>query len=158
MELKHSKSFYATLILMALLMFCSPQVSAQKTKSERVTVDVTAVTIGQLFSQLKKQTGYNFVINGDLAKSFTKVTVKAVNKPVKDVLNEVLERHNCTFDIDGRTVTVIRKADNSRKRVVKGVVRDATGQALPGVPVCIGNSRVCTVTDENGYYTFSIPS
>ena len=158
MRLKQSKSFYATLLLTALLVFCTPQVSAQKVKSEKVTVDVTAVTIGQFFNQLKKQTGYNFVINGDLAKSFTKVTVKAVDKPVKEVLNEVLGRHNCTFDIEGRTVTVIRKADNSKKRVVKGVVRDATGQVLPGVPVCIGNSRVCTVTDENGYYTFSIPS
>lgn len=132
--------------------------NAQKAKSENVTLNVKSVTVYQLFAQIKKQTGYNFVISADLVKTLPKVDVSATNKPVRQLLTEVLDRHNCTFDIDGRTITVFRKLSGNRTRTISGYVRDESGGVLPGVPICIGDSRVCTVTDENGYYTFKIPS
>jgi hypothetical protein len=49
------------------------------------------------------------------------------------------------------------RARRSGRASVRGYVRDADGEALIGVPVCIGESRVCTVTDSDGFYTFSIP-
>lgn len=157
MRLKQTKFLHIVFLLVMLFAFRAPTITAQKVKGENVTIDVTSVTIGQLFTQLKKQTGYNFVISSDLAQSFQKVTVKAVDKPLNEVLKQVLSRNNCTFDIDGRTITILRLGGTSRQRVVKGVVRDASGSVLPGVPVCIGDSRVCTVTDDDGFYTFKIP-
>lgn len=44
-----------------------------------------------------------------------------------------------------------------RVRTISGTVRDSEGEPLAGVPVCIGESRVCTITDKEGFYTFSIP-
>lgn len=151
-------SLLVMLCMVFTLMLGTPAAMAQKVKSENVTLNVTSVTIDQFFSQLKKQTGYNFVISSDLAKTISKVTVKADSKPLRTVLSEVLAKYNCTYDVDGRTITVLRKVSDNRSRTVSGIVRDDAGMALPGVPVCIGDSRVCTMTDENGFYTFKIPS
>lgn len=157
MKIKLRKYLPAVMLLALLVTFRAPAM-AQKVKSENVTVNATSVTISQLFTQLKKQTGYNFVISSDLAKSFKNVTVNATNKPLQEVLKDVLNQNNCTYDIDGRTITILRKVSNNRSRTVSGIVRDESGNPLPGVPVCIGDSRVCTMSDNNGYYIFEIPS
>lgn len=44
-----------------------------------------------------------------------------------------------------------------RQRTISGHVTDAEDEPLVGVPICIGESRVCTVTDSEGFYTFQIP-
>ena len=157
MKIKLRKYLPAAMLLAALLTSGMPA-SAQKEKRENVTINATSVTISQLFTQLKKQTGYNFVISSDLAKTFNSVTVNATNRPLREVLKDVLDQNNCTYDIDGHTITILRKVSSNRSRKVSGVVRDESGAPLPGVPVCIGDSRVCTMTDDNGYYIFDIPS
>lgn len=158
MKIKLRKYLLSVFFIAIGLVIGSPAAMAQKAKSENVTLNVTSATISQVFTQMKKQTGYNFVINSDLAKTMTKVNVNVNNKPMREVLNEVLGRYKCTYDIEGHTIIVLRKAVDERPRTVIGVVRDDAGNALPGVPVCIGDSRVCTITDENGHYTFKIPS
>ena len=157
MKIKLRKYLPAAMLLAVLLTSGMPA-SAQKEKRENVTINATSVTISQLFTQLKKQTGYNFVISSDLAKTFNNVTVNATNRPLREVLKDVLDQNNCTYDIDGHTITILRKVGSNRSRKVSGVVRDESGAPLPGVPVCIGDSRVCTMTDDNGYYIFDIPS
>lgn len=132
--------------------------AVNQVKSDRVTLSLKNVSVDQLFSQIKKQTGYNFVSSSDLTKSLPKVNVTANNEPVKSVLERVLSPLNCSFDIDEHVITVYRKVTGTHNRTISGYVRDENGEVLPGVPICIGDSRVCTITDENGYYTFKIPS
>ncbi|MBQ3827404.1 MAG: SusC/RagA family TonB-linked outer membrane protein, partial [Prevotella sp.] len=50
-----------------------------------------------------------------------------------------------------------KQSMSGRTRTVKGYVRDDNGEPLVGVPVCIGEGRVCTITDAEGFYTFPIP-
>ena len=131
---------------------------AQSKQNDRVTLNLENVTVDQLFSQIKKQTGYNFIISGELAKSLPKVSAHMNDKPVREVLNQVLDHAGCTYDISGRTITVFRKLSENRDRTVTGYVRDESGEPLIGVPICIGESRVCTVTDENGYFALKVPT
>ncbi len=148
-------------LLLALAPAMWPTIAKAETaqvKSDRVTLSLQNVTVEQMFSQIKKQTGYNFVISSELSKTLRRVNVTANNEPVKDVLERVLNPLNCTFDIDDRVITIYRKLSENRNRTISGYVRDENGDVLPGVPICIGDSRVCTVTDANGYYTFKIPS
>lgn len=146
------------LALWTLAPFGVQQTYAQRARNENVTLDLNNVTIDQLFTQIKRQTGYSFIISSDLARTLPRVNVQAKDKPVKAVLDEVLDRVNCTYDIDGRTITIYRKLTGNRERTISGVIRDDQGNVLPGVPICIGDSRVCTVTDENGYYILKIPT
>ena len=148
-------------ILLGLAPLSFPTIAKAETtqvKSDRVTLSLQNVTVEQMFSQIKKQTGYNFVISSELSKNLRRVSVTANNEAVKSVLERVLNPLNCTFDIDGRVITIYRKLSDNRNRTISGYVKDENGEVLVGVPICIGDSRVCTVTDANGFYTFKIPS
>ena len=146
------------MVVLLLMTLLTLSVSAQSVKDKTVTLDMTQVTVKQFFAEVKKQTGLNFIYSAELAKTFPRVTVKAQNKPVRQVLNDVMNRINCTYDIEGNIVTVTRKLSGARTRTVTGVVRDDTGETLPGVSICIDDSKVCTVTDANGFYTLKVPA
>lgn len=133
-------------------------VAAQSVKDKTVTLDMTQVTVKQFFAEVKKQTGLNFIYSAELAKTFPKVTVKAQNRPVRQVLNEVMNSINCTYDVEGNIVTVTRKISGARTRTVSGTVKDDAGDPLPGVSICIDDSKVCTITDINGFYTLKVPA
>ena len=146
------------MVVILLMTMLTLNVAAQSVKDKTVTLDMTQVTVKQFFAEVKKQTGLNFIYSAELAKSFPKVTVKAQNKPVRQVLNEVMNSINCTYDVEGNIVTVTRKLSGARTRTVSGVVKDDTGEPLPGVSICIDDSKVCTITDVNGFYTLKVPA
>ena len=146
------------MVVLLLMTLLTLSVSAQSVKDKTVTLDMTQVTVKQFFAEVKKQTGLNFIYSAELAKTFPKVTVKAQNKPVRQVLNDVMNRINCTYDLEGSIVTVTRKLSGARTRTVTGVVRDDMGETLPGVSICIDDSKVCTITDGNGFYTLKVPA
>ena len=147
------------LLMIALLSFCPAlTIHSLAQKSDKVTLNLKDAKIEQVFSQIQKQTGYNFVISSELAKSLPKVSVQTKDKPIRELLKEVLGFAGCTYDISSRTITVYRKISENRDRTVTGYVRDESGEPLIGVPICIGESRICTVTDENGYYALKIPT
>ena len=148
------------LVMLALLTMTSwsSRAVAQDIGNERVTLSLKEATVEELFSQIKKQTGYNFIISGELAKSLPRISCSFKDEPVRKVLDGMLDFAGCTYDINGRTITVYRKVSENRDRTVSGYVHDEYGEALTGVPICIGESRVCTVTDENGYFALPIPT
>lgn len=125
---------------------------------KNVTLALNQVTVKTFFSELKKQTGLNFVYSSDLAQSLPKVTVNAQNKPTKQVLDEVMDKINCQYEIEKDVVTVTRRLSGKQTRTVTGHVTDEDGLALPGVTICIDDSKVCTITDSEGFYTLKVPS
>ena len=130
---------------------------AQDASKKLVTVDFKSVSVKDFFAEMKKQTGLNFIYNADLAQSWPKVTVSARRKPAEEVIDYVTSLIGCSYEIKGNIVTITKQQQSGRQRSIKGVVRDDTGQPLMGVPICIGETRVCTVTDEDGAYSFMIP-
>ena len=109
------------LTLWTLAPFGVQQTYAQKARNENVTLDLNNVTIDQLLTQIKRQTGYSFIISSDLARTLPRVNVQAKDKPVKAVLDEVLDKVNCTYDIDGRTITIYRKLTGNRERTIRAM-------------------------------------
>ena len=150
-----------TLSLLLLLQMIAVSSFAQKASDKTVTINMTDVTVKQLFAEVRKQTGLNFLYSSELSKTFPKVTVKAQNKPVREVLDDVMRRIKCVYEIDGTLVTVkpgTKPVEASgRTRKISGVVRDADGEPLVGVPISIGDGNVVAVTDANGSYTVTIP-
>ena len=141
-----------TLLLLALVAIATGATAGG------VTLRMEQATVEEVFLQIKKQTGYNFVISGEVAKSLPRVNVDVKDKDVRDVLNTTLSSTGCTYDINGRTITVYRQQDGTGSRTVSGTVRDEQGEPLVGVPVSVGDGRVSTVTDANGHYSLKVPA
>ena len=146
-----------TLMLVLLWMVGLATASALTPADTRVTVNAKSAQAETVLKQIQKQSGLEFVYSAELAKQWTPVTVKVKDEPAQSVIAQVVSQLGCHFEVKGNIVTITRQKTSGRERRVKGHVRDAEGQLLVGVPVCIGETRVCTITDEDGYYTFKIP-
>lgn len=123
----------------------------------KVTLDYKSVSVETVFQHIQKQSGLNFVYTSELARSWPKISIKATKKSAEQVISQVAGLIGCTYKIRDNIVTITRQKSSGKQRTISGYVRDEQGEPLAGVPVCIGETRVCTVTDANGFYTFNIP-
>ena len=131
---------------------------AQQRQNQKVTIVSKSMTVKQFFAEVKKQTGLNFIYSTDLAAKLPHITVNATNRPLRQVLDEVMNKVNCRYEIEGNIVTITRRIAGERVRNVSGVVSDESGEPLIGVSVCIDDSKVCTITDSKGFYTLKVPA
>ena len=151
-----------TWILLLLLQMFTLTTYAQSTVAEkRVTLNMTQVTMKQLFAEVRKQTGLNFLYNSELSNTLPKITVRAQNKPVRQVLDDVMKQIGCTYEMEGTLVTIKAgtppKEPSGQTRKVSGYVRDENGEQLMGVSIGIGDGQTRAVTDMEGHYSFAIP-
>ena len=144
------------LALMAFLVMAI-SLPAQTLDNTRITVNMKDVTVKQFLDEVKRQTKIQFLYNADELKSLPRVTVNETNAPTRQVMNKVMRQIGCQSEENNGIVTITPLKRNNGERTVKGIVKDNEGNPLIGVPVCIGESRVCTVTDADGFYTFKIP-
>lgn len=121
---------------------------------KRVTLRLQNVPLTEFFRQVKAQTGLNFIYRAKAGNN-PLITLEQTNKPVKEILEEVMRKINCDYSIEGNLVTILPL--QGMYRILKGQVSDNSGKPLPGVNVFIRNSKMHTITDENGYYHLSIP-
>ena len=152
-----SRCLSAILAIWMLMVAGTSAVMAQNIRKP-VTMNVTAQPVKTVLAEIKKQTGLNFIYSTDLAKTWPKVTVKVQNVPASRVLDLVLAEAGCRYDVDGNLVTITRRVSGARVRTVMGHVTDETGEPLPGVSICIDDSKVCTITDSEGFYTLKVPA
>ena len=148
-------SFFA--LLACLLSLHALTARAAMPADTQVSINVKGVTVGQVLDEIQKQSGLSFVYADELAATWPKITLRATKKPAEEVIGQIAGIVGCTYQIRGNVVTLSRQKMSGRERTIKGHVYDADGETLIGVPICIGESRVCTVTDADGYYTFKIP-
>ena len=103
----------AILILVAFM-----QVSA-KGFSQNVTLNETKSSLDKIFTEIRKQTGYDFLYNTRLLKNTVPVTVKAKNSPLEDVLTEVFRNQPLTYTITENTIILKRKDERFMEEVSK---------------------------------------
>ena len=125
-------------MLLSLVMVVT--VSAQGLMNKKVTINAKTVSAETVLNNLRKQTGMNIVYSSELAKTWNKISVNVSNKPAREVLEQVIGLIGCQYEMKGDVVTITRQQLSGKKRFVKGVVRDAEGDPLVGVPVCIGET------------------
>ncbi|MFR5659049.1 MAG: hypothetical protein ACLUDU_14215, partial [Butyricimonas faecihominis] len=70
------------LVILLLGMCFTIPVNAQTQKKTKVTLNLKEVTLNEVIVELKKQTGYDFFYNSELAKSKGRISVQTKDKEV----------------------------------------------------------------------------
>lgn len=127
-----------------------------------VTIRNSTLSYAELFKQLSAQTGVVFsYTNFDDSR---KVTVSCYKKPLRVVLNSVLNEGNCTYKMKGKYVilsckTPTKKVEQPPSEVlVNGYIYNASDSShVPQTSVYISQYRQAVVTNEYGYFSMSVP-
>ena len=146
-------------LMLATLLLLSASVTAMAAgpADTPVSINFKSEQVTTVLKEVQRQSGLNFFYSAELAKEWPRITIRMTKKPAEEVVAKIASLIGCEYTMKSNIVTISKQKLSGRERIIKGHVRDSDGELLVGVPICIGESRVCTVTDADGYYTFKIP-
>ncbi len=99
-----------------ILLGCCLHLSAA-TLSQIITFTGKDVRLESVLSEVKKQTGYNTLVDVFTLEKAKPVTIDANDLPLVDFLNEVFAHQPLTFSIKTNSIIITRKKDASIRRL-----------------------------------------
>ncbi len=156
-----------TLLIMklALCLICVSVLSLSGySQNTRMSLSLENVSVAEVLKKIQQQTDFQFFYNDELINRQGKITVKAVNKTVKEILDEALASTKLVYRIVDKTI-FISEAENlppsqvegKAQQKIQGRVTDEKGNPLLGATVLIKGTTKGTTTDVNGNYAIKVP-
>lgn len=155
-------------ILLAGVSYAIPG-RGQDVLERNVTLTVENVPLKTALSKLGQLTETSFLYSSQIIESKTKVSVRASNDKLADVLDRLLRPLKINYEVVGKRILldkanvavlsdeplVIEPAPTERS--IRGRVNDAEGAELPGVNITLKGSGRGAVSDATGGYALTVP-
>lgn len=150
------KSVRKRYVLGVLMSCCSLHMTYAQTK--RVTVDAKNITLNELLSEIRKQTGYDFVFSSTRLNFNRVVSPKFKDATLATVLNSYFnETEGVVYIIKNNNILFIDE-DKMERRTIQGTVSSGqTKQPIEGATVSIRGKKISTQTDKKGHFSLSVP-
>lgn len=166
-------SFNKTLMIMkisTILLFLCMHVYAGGS-AQNVSLSLRNASFKELFKQVHRQTGYEFLYNSQMLEKTTKVSIDVKNTPLLTVLDQCFKNQSIAYQITDKTIVLKLKPVVSQKTIepislpvvdaqppikITGKVTMKDGTTLPGVTILIKGKTKGTVTDSKGEYSLQI--
>lgn len=142
------------LTLILALLFNLTAIGNTWAQNDRATLNMKAVRLGSVLKEIEAQTKYRFVYGEDLVEDLgSSFEVQSHNRPVKDILQELLAGTDLSFTLSKDYLIVLSKVrkPTSLQAKVQGVVTDEQGKVIPGVTISGANNNA-VLTDQNGRF------
>lgn len=130
------------------------QISATTYAQEhRISVTVKNGTFYDVVSQIEKQSDFMFFYKSEEINNDQRIDLKADNKLIFDILNEITQNNDLTYKITGKhiIITKAQKGGQESKKVT-GTVTDENGEPIIGANVMVKGSNNGSITDLNGNF------
>ncbi|WP_159442345.1 SusC/RagA family TonB-linked outer membrane protein [Chitinophaga niabensis] len=143
-----------------LIVFCL-QVSANKGTAQTVTLSGQDLPLAQVFSEIKRQTGYLVFYDMEAVKAVAPISVSAKNLPLKLFLIEALKNSKLAWSIKNGNVIIsqldqpVIEAAAPVPVEVTGLVMGTDGVYLPGAFIKVKGTNNGTASDGNGKFSIT---
>lgn len=144
-------------LLLVNLIFAFTPVKAQGLERVNVNVNIKNSTLEKTLTILENQTEYKFFYIKEDIPLNSMTTIKAENKPLNSVLEQLAIQHNLVFKRINNQI-VVKKAneyvkENDNTKIIGRVTDIQTGEALVGANVVLLNTAYGAATDLEGSYS-----
>jgi TonB-linked SusC/RagA family outer membrane protein len=128
---------------------------------QRISLNKNKASLHEIIRDIRKQSGYDFIITTPQIKAAKPVSIKVTNKTLSEVLDECFADQPFTYAIEDKIITIINRpvnedAKQQQPRVIKGLVKDSQGKPLPGASVVVLGTRRAAQTNADGYFTIVV--
>jgi TonB-linked SusC/RagA family outer membrane protein len=140
------------LILLSLL-----QVSASSL-AQKVTLKENNVSLLKVFREIRKQTGYDVLVDNTDFKTSKKINANFVDAPLERVMDLVVQGTGLTYVIEDKTVVIKEKSLLDKVKAylenidVTGKVVDEKGEPVAGATIKVKGSSIVTSSNGNGVF------
>ena len=157
----YQKDYYKILLIMRLsliLSFIAILQTSGAVFSQKVSLNVKNQSMREVLKTLEEQSKYRFFYNDQLSGLAYMVTIKAENKTVIEVLDQLFTRQDLSYKVLENNMIVIAPTEITQQKRISGSVTDATnGEPIIGANVVIEGTTVGVVTDVQGKYSIEMP-
>jgi TonB-linked SusC/RagA family outer membrane protein len=156
-----SKSGIKKLLLtmkLALIIICLSvlQVSANVYSQITVSMDVKDKSIREVLKSIEQQTQVRFFFSDDLLVMNDQIDVKANNKNIISVLDDMFSASPLTYKTYENNLIVIVPRELLQQKKITGTVSDINGDPMVGVNVVLTGTTQGVMTDINGKYSIDV--
>lgn len=160
-------AFVFQLFLCTVILANTGNAQRKNIEKVKISMNLQEKSLAEFFKQVESKTDFKFTYTDNLVDLKQAITVVENNKSIYDLLVAVAMQTHLNFVQVNENIHVkVQKGDSLNKGVrvvqkadinVSGVVKDGTGQPLPGVTVLVKGTTTGTVTELDGSYTLSAP-
>lgn len=128
--------------------------ASASTYGQKVSLSERNVSLEQVFSLLKKQTGYDFLYGAGLRADARKVNIEAKNLELSTVLESLFNNQPFSYAISDKTVVIKSKSrEGTQQRTIQGKVLDENRRPLQSASVSVEGTNQSFQTDIEGMFT-----
>jgi len=134
-----------------------------KAQAQTVSLSVKSTPLETVFKSITKQTGFVFFYNYRLLEKSNPVSIDLNKVSLKQALDVCFENQPFSYSIRGKQITVVEKATTKTDvgtpvLLIRGTVRDSTGNPVPGIAVTMRGLKTGVTTDKDGAFKISVPT
>ena len=153
------KKLLLTMKLASIILLLSVlQVSANVYSQVTVNLDVKSQSIREVIKSIEQQSQVRFFYSDDLLVMDDLIDIKADNKNIIGVLDDIFLGSSLTFKAYDNNLIVIAPRELLQQKRITGTIVDETGNPLPGVNVQIEGTTVGSISDISGKYVIEVPN
>jgi iron complex outermembrane receptor protein len=140
------------------------------TLAQNVSLSGAHLSLREVFSEIKHQTGYAFFYSYDLLEEAHPVTIHAAGKPLREVLDSCFAGQPLDYTIENKTVVISLKEptgilpgasslENAMMDpiIIRGKVIDDKGDPIAGASIKVKGGQGGTSTNAEGIFTLRVP-
>lgn len=143
---------------------CALHVSASvSSQNVRFDLKMENATIEQVLNRISESTKLDFFYNNSRIDVYKKIDINLNNVNVEEALRSIFKGREVKFDVTDKFVVIHQVSESGntqtpqQTRTVRGTVKDAKGNLLPGVTIIIRGTQTGAVTDVDGRFSFTVP-
>ncbi len=139
--------------------------------SQTISLSQNNVKLEKVFNEISRQTGYTFVYTESLLLKAKKISLKAMNASLNEVLNESFKDQSLTYSILNKLIIIKEKEVVATKAEdvlttpaapiaidITGKVTDDRGQSLEGVSILVKGTTDGAKSAANGSFSINAGS
>ena len=156
------RKMYLTMkICVCMLILGLSTLSARTHSQIRLTLDAKNKTLPEVFQEITRLSGYEFMYSSNELRHVGKVSVQLEDRDLSDILAECLKNTGLWYRLEDDVIIISPKLVSPQKvgekLVVTGSVKDKGGMPLPGVTILLKGTQLGGVTDADGNFRLTLP-
>lgn len=161
----NSKKMLKIMKLAVIILLSAGMTASANGYSQNISLTITKAPLERVFSEIRKQSGYEFLYTSKMLNKAKRVDLNVRNSRIEEVLEICFKDQPFDYTIIGKTVVLKpRQGLGTSVQVVqevqapvRGQVIDGKGDPVVGATVQVrGNQGKVTSTDENGRFSLDV--
>ncbi|HCY41998.1 MAG TPA: SusC/RagA family TonB-linked outer membrane protein [Prolixibacteraceae bacterium] len=138
-------------------------IGSSYSQSTKFSFQLSNTTVKAVFQEIERSSEFIIVYSDDMIDVSREVSVKVSDANIEKILDQILKVTNNGYEIKDRQIVITKPKSTSLEEMVvqtgfvlKGVVKTADGNSLPGATVMEKGTNNGTITDFEGGFTLNV--